>query len=96
MGIKIVWYGINIPTSINVKRRLLNLNLYLERMKPFRDPIRDEITTAGIVMSSELAKLPFSAFQAAEIPLEVHSVGKFHIVVTSAPALDLKEALSTT
>jgi len=75
---------------------LLNLNLYFERIKPFKEPISDEIITAGIVIKRELLKLPFSEFQAMLMPLVVHCSGSFHIVDTSAPALDLKDALRTT
>jgi hypothetical protein len=86
----------NIPTSIRVKMVLLNLNLYFERMNPFSDPIKDEMTTAGITISSEFPKLPFRAPHACEMPLVVHWAGSFHIVDTSAPALDLNDALKTT
>lgn len=79
-----------------VNNKFEYLNLYLERIKPFSDPINEEIITAGSTITIEFVKLPFNACQACSIPVVVQVVGSCHIVDASAWALDLNEALKTT
>src|SRR5688572_1328515 len=47
-GISTLWYGMNIPKSINVNKRLDPLNFHFDSTYPFMLPSRAEIATAGI------------------------------------------------
>src|SRR6478735_4181194 len=56
-GISMLWYGMNIPKSMKVKRRLDPLNFHFDSTYPFMLPKSEEIITAGIARITLLVKL---------------------------------------
>src|SRR5713226_10272699 len=91
-GIRTLWYGMNIPNSSNMNRRLAPGNFHLASTYPFIDPRKAERRVAGTARNTLLRKLGASWLKARLYESRVGALESSQSVDCEASANDFSEA----